>query len=113
LANSDDFDFIGESENISSDDKSKKEEDFLISQENRRNEGVKNVAHWIFIWILRIGFVLICLVLITRVIHLVVPYNLRWLCPSDIAQMDKFLFSSSLGGLIGKYFSNVFGNSKA
>lgn len=109
------FDFIKEENGNSyhqNDKKAIKEQEFILSQDGKRNEGVKNVTHWIFLWILRIAFVLICIVLITRVFHLILPNCLRWLGLNDISQMDKFLFSSSLGGIIGKYFSSIFNSKK-
>ena len=107
----DDFEFIKEQEEVQADAKSKSESDYL-KNDKKRQERVKNVFNTIFVCILWIAFVLICFVLTARVIHLIAPDSLRWLSVDDISQIDKFLFSSALGGIVGKYFGRMInGNS--
>ena len=106
------YEFITEKAPVSDDERAKKELEFLISADENRKERVREVFNKIFIIVLWISFLLIIAVLVTRVIHIVVPDSFRWLEKEDIAQMDKFLFSSALGGLVGKYFDNIINGSE-
>ncbi len=105
------LDFITENKTITEDTKSDKEERFILSADTRRKEKIREVFNRIFVIVLWMAFGLIFLVLIARVMHLIFPEKWRWLQPDDIAQMDKFLFSSALGGVLGKYFNNAMGKS--
>lgn len=106
------LDFIKENAAIPEDTKSDKEEKYILTADTRRKEAIREVFNRIFVIVLWVAFVLIFIVLIARIVHLIFPEKWRWLKADDIAQMDKFLFSSALGGVLGKYFNTAIGKSE-
>lgn len=72
----------------------------------------KKLFHQILVTTVKFAsFCLLALVLV-RVVHLIIPENIRWLDKEDIGNLDKFLFSSSLGTLIGKFSDLSFSGKK-
>jgi len=47
-------------------------------------------------------------IFIVRILHLLFPTNLHWLSETQIQSLDKLLFSSSIGGILGKFGGTIF-----
>ncbi|MDE0471428.1 MAG: hypothetical protein OXH57_05760 [Ekhidna sp.] len=47
-------------------------------------------------------------IFIVRILHLLSPTNLYWLSETQIQSLDKFLFSGSIGGILGKFGGTIF-----
>ena len=80
-------------------------EDTKLFGDNKRREEFKQWFHRFFIFFLSIGFLLLVAVLVTRMVHLIIPTCYHWLNKEQITALDKLLFSGALGGLIGKHLS--------
>lgn len=77
----------------------------ILTPDEKRNNREKNNFHWakiIFIWALA-GSGMI--VLITVLLHLILPNKCRWLDTNEITYL-KGLFASGIGGAILAKFGN-------
>jgi hypothetical protein len=93
------LDFIGEESSPGEDRTSKREEEKLYGQ-HRRSERLSNninIIFIIFVWV--VGIIAISAI-VCRLVHLVLPPQIRWLTDSDIQGIDKLFFSGAVGGLL-------------
>jgi hypothetical protein len=74
------------------------EETAFFNQQKRRH------VHKIVIFSLWGAF----FILIIRAAHFVIPNEWCWLSPERLQNIDKFLFSGILGGVIGRYTEYLF-----
>nr|DAJ56938.1 MAG TPA: hypothetical protein [Caudoviricetes sp.] len=77
----------------------------ILTPDEKRNNREKNQFHWakvIFIWVLAGSGIA---VLITVVLHLILPNECRWLDTNETSYL-KGLFASGIGGAILAKFGN-------
>lgn len=77
----------------------------ILTPDEKRNNREKNQFHWakiIFIWALAVCGMI---VLITVVLHLILPNKCRWLDTNELSYL-KGLFASGIGGAILAKFGN-------
>lgn len=97
-----DYGFLGKIKHPSLSEKKKAEkeaEELELRHENQK----KTLYHNIWIGGAYIGAGLIAIAFCVRVLHLVLPYDCRWLCNNDLEEINQFLFSGTLGAVVGKY----------
>ena len=73
--------------------------------DEKRKEETRQVFHRAFIWFLRVAAFMFLLMLVARVLHFILPEDWLWLSDEQVQDMDGFLFSGTLGGLIVKFLS--------
>jgi hypothetical protein len=71
--------------------------------EFNRNERQKNVWNFALIWSVRVAVVLFLAVLAIRAFHMIAPHHWEWLDEKDLQEIDKIVFSGTIGGFIGNY----------
>ena len=70
----------------------------------KRQEGMKNAIHQVFIVFVYIAFGIFVIVFMARVLHMIFPENWQWLSAEQVQEIDKLIFSGAIGGFIGRYF---------
>jgi hypothetical protein len=81
------------------DDDAKRERDILFRQK-KRNDRVQEVSHWILVVaVILIGGVMV-IALAIRIVYMILPLKWQWLSPEQIQQLDHFLFSGFVGGVL-------------
>lgn len=83
----------------SSDPKAKQEEDALFRQ-RKRDENIRTVIHWVLMSATALIGGLIVVVLAVRIVYMVLPIKWQWLTPDQLIQVDHFLFSGFIGGVL-------------
>ena len=63
-----------------------------------------NVVFVIAIYIVGISFVVLFIV---RIMHFILPTSNHWLDPTQVENLDRFLFSGIAGALVGKHIDAV------
>lgn len=103
------LDLIEESEVVTRNDESAKEEEEDLFQKNvkKRADSKKRHMHNVFVVFIWIGLFVAVAVLFVRIYHLIMPIDSFWLSDDQIQQMDKVLFSGFIGGFLGKYVGEV------
>jgi hypothetical protein len=71
--------------------------------EFKRTESQKNVWNFALIWSVRVAVLLFLSVLAIRAFHMIAPHNWEWLDEKDLQEIDKIVFSGTIGGFIGNY----------
>lgn len=68
---------------------------------------IKTHKNRVFIWAIYVIFGIATIILLIRVFHFVMPDKWCWLGAVQVQTLDKFLFSGTIGAMIGKYGSKV------
>lgn len=69
---------------------------------------IKTHKNRVFIWTIYIIWIIATIILLIRVVHFISPTNWQWLDANQVQTLDKFLFSGTIGAMVGKYGSKVF-----
>jgi|GEM_PF-3550724 len=85
-----------------------KKEALVLEGDSQRNEQLKKESHKLLIVFIKLVFFLGVIVLIIRIYHLVTFSDYMWLSEDQINNIDRILFSGTIGGLVGKYFNTIF-----
>lgn len=98
-----------EKSNTSSDSEAIKEKKRQYAAKDlERKEQLKNDFHRAFRFILRVVFILLLILFSVRYYHLIAPEKWIWLKEKQIQGLDKILYSSTAGGLIGRFANKMF-----
>lgn len=103
----------------------------LLAAQKGRDEKTRNTFHGIFITGLKIAGISLILLFIARFWHLLAPIDeislfglcgyispnsegscitLRWLSPEQLQEIDRLLFSGTLGALLARYLAPIITN---
>lgn len=104
-------------------DHTAKQEGKELFGDPKRHEELKQAIHEGVILVLQVAFIAMVVVLLIRVLHFVLPENNAsnaggwrphgWLTDPQLASIDKFLFSGTLGALVSRYLGSVFAKPKS
>lgn len=87
--------------------KKDKERDGLLRDNDKESQ-----LHFLFMWALKISFIIVILMFATLVYHLILPDNFRWLTDTEIEKLKQFLFSGSVGGALATLGKKAIGKMK-
>ncbi len=68
---------------------------------------VKLIKHKLFVWSIIVLWIFAIVIIIVRLFHFLLPKACFWLDSSQVDQLDRILFSGSIGGFIGKYIEKI------
>jgi len=94
------------------DDVAKKELGALYLQ-SKRNEQVKTAVHYIIIIAVLVVGIVIVAALTIRIVYLVLPAKWQWMTTEQIEQLDHFLFSGFIGGVLTQAGRKIVTNYKS
>ncbi len=80
----------------------------ILKNQQKRDETSKNHLHYAFVCFIWVGFSLLALVFMIRVIHFILPSPFQWLDATQIQGIDKLIFSGAIGGFVGRYFKRFY-----
>ncbi len=82
-----------------------------LSQKEQRAlfDGKKaSVLHNVYIWSIRVASFCMGVVFVVRIAHLVMPECWEWLSPERVREVDRFLFSGTMGAIVGRSLKEAF-----
>ena len=102
---------ISDTDIHSVDSDARKEKDTYYPNKAKRDNREANVLHWAFVVFTWIAFGLVILLVITKVVHTILPEDsyFRWLrTKEEMSRLDEFFTDGSVGGLLVGFFkSNI------
>ena len=84
---------------VQDDVKAKLEEKRLFGEAARR-ERYQAATHWVIVAGVGMIGIAVVIVLTVRIIHLVLSPSKQWLSAEQIAEIDRFMFSGTMGGVL-------------
>jgi len=83
---------------------------FKKSRRDNRRFGTINTAFSILVWI---SMVMVCLLVLARTAHMILPVTVHWLTKDQLSSINDFFVDGGLGGLVvGLLKSNILDKEK-